>query len=73
MLYIVRTNVTEPFIESNYEKHEELNATALHLNFVVYKSINEHAYDLIEANSIIEDEDGHQYRVKQINENQFCN
>jgi len=68
MLTVTNNDVTLPILESNYEKYEELNGTALQINFNSYKFEGNLGHDLLQPNALIEDEDNHAYRIKQITE-----
>jgi len=66
-MLIVNNNVTiEPILESNYEKYEEINGTSLQITFDSYKFDSNPNHDLIDFNVTIQDEDGHEYKVKQL-------
>lgn len=66
MLAISNAEQSYPILESNYEKYEEQNGTALQISFSSFNFAENIGYDLIDFNVTIEDEDGHQYKVKQL-------
>jgi len=66
MLVIINGNDSEVILESNYEKYEEINGTALQISFDSYKFENNYGHDLIDYNVRVEDEDGHVYVIKQL-------
>lgn len=68
MLFITNNQTTEPCLESNYEKYEEQNGQALQISFSSFSFENNIGHDLLDFNVLVEDEDGHQYKVKNITE-----
>ena len=67
MLIVINGNNYEPLLESNYEKHEELNGASLQISFDAYNfPQNNKSFPILDANVTIEDEDGNMYIVKQL-------
>jgi len=56
----------EPILESNYEKIEQRNAESLQISFDSYKFEQNFGDFLLSPNVTLEDEDGHEYKIKQI-------
>ncbi|BDH62103.1 hypothetical protein MTP04_22330 [Lysinibacillus sp. PLM2] len=68
MLIITNGNQTEPILESNYEKTEERNGT-LQISFSSFNFAQNVGHDLLDWEVLVEDEDGHEYKVKQYQQN----
>ena len=66
MLSVFNGNESYAILESNYEKYEEQNGTALQISFNSYDFNENIGHEFIDFNVTIEDEDGHQYKVKQL-------
>ena len=66
MLTIINGTEALPLLESNYEKYEELNGTALQISFDSYSFQQNTGHDLLQSNVMIQDEDNHIYKVRQI-------
>ena len=62
---MTNNNQTEAILESNYEKYEEQNGAALQISFSSFHFAENVGHSLLEPNVLIEDEDGHEYIVKQ--------
>ena len=65
MLIVTNGNKTEAIIESNYEKHEELNGDAMQISFSSFSFAQNVGHDLLDYEVTVTDEDGHEYVVKQ--------
>ncbi|MFJ7951274.1 phage tail protein [Lysinibacillus sp. NPDC096418] len=65
MLIVTNDSLTEPLLETNYEKFEELNS-ALRISFSSFLYDKNPGHSLLDFEAIIEDEDGHEYIVKQL-------
>lgn len=65
MLIITNESQTEMLLESNYEKTEELNGT-LQISFNSFSYPQNVGHNLIDFEVSVEDEDGHEYVVKQL-------
>ncbi len=63
MLIVTNGSQTEPLLETNYEKIEELNG-ALRISFNSFSHEKNPGHPLLDFETIIEDEDGHEYVVK---------
>lgn len=63
MLIVTNGSQTEPLLETNYEKVEELNG-ALRISFNSFLHEKNPGHPLLDFETIIEDEDGHEYVVK---------
>lgn len=66
MLTVFDGNQTEPILESNYEKYEEQNGAALQISFSSFNFPENVGHELIDFNVTIEDDDGHEYKIKQL-------
>ncbi|WP_433595385.1 phage tail protein [Lysinibacillus xylanilyticus] len=64
MLIVTNGSQTEPLLETNYEKIEELNG-ALRISFNSFLHEKNPGHPLLDFETIIEDEDGHEYVVKE--------
>ncbi|MFE3573639.1 phage tail spike protein [Lysinibacillus sp. NPDC059133] len=64
MLIVTNGSQTEPLLETNYEKFEELSG-ALRISFSSFLHENNSGHQLLDFETIIEDEDGHEYTVKE--------
>lgn len=53
---------------NNYEKYEEVNGT-LELSFTSFSVENNPGFDLLKEEAVVTDEDGYEYRIKQITSN----
>lgn len=69
MLIVTNGNQTEAILESNYEKHEEQNGAALQISFSSFSFPQNIGQALLDYEVIVEDEDGHEYKVKQYQQN----
>lgn len=69
MLIITNGNQTEAVLESNYEKHEEQNGAALQISFSSFSFPQNIGHALLDYEVLVEDEDGHEYKVKQYQQN----
>ena len=69
MLIITNGNQTEAVLESNYEKHEEQNGAALQISFSSFSFPQNVGHGLLDYEVTVEDEDGHEYKVKQYQQN----
>lgn len=69
MLFVTNGNQTEAILESNYEKYEEQNGTAMQISFSSFSFAENAGHELIDFNTLIEDEDGHEYKIKQLTKN----
>lgn len=65
MLVITNNDKTEVLIESDYEKTEERNGAALQIVFSSFQSLYNAGHELLDYEVLVEDEDGHEYKVKQ--------
>jgi len=63
LLIVTNGSKTEPLLETNYEKFEELNG-ALRISFNSFLHEKNPGHPLLDFETIIEDEDGHEYVVK---------
>lgn len=63
MLIVTNGSQVEPILETNYEKYEELNG-ALRISFSSFLHEKNPGHRLLDYETIIEDEDGHEYAVK---------
>ncbi|KMY28302.1 hypothetical protein ACZ11_24045 [Lysinibacillus xylanilyticus] len=63
MLIVSNGTQVEPILETNYEKIEELNG-ALRISFSSFLHEKNPGHPLLDFETIIEDEDGHEYVVK---------
>ncbi|MGA3600344.1 phage tail spike protein [Lysinibacillus agricola] len=63
MLIVSNGTQVEPILETNYEKSEELNG-ALRISFNSFLHEKNPGHPLLDFETIIEDEDGHEYVVK---------
>jgi len=63
LLIVTNGSQTEPLLETNYEKLEELNG-ALQISFGSFLHEKNQGHQLLDFETIIEDEDGHEYVVK---------
>ncbi|WP_427108594.1 phage tail protein [Lysinibacillus xylanilyticus] len=63
MLIVTNGSQTEPLLETNYEKFEELNG-ALRISFNSFLHEKNPGHSLLDFETIIDDEDGHEYVVK---------
>jgi len=63
LLIVTNGSQTEPLLETNYEKVEELNG-ALRISFNSFLHEKNPGHPLLDFETIIEDEDGHEYVVK---------
>ncbi|MFF2795401.1 phage tail protein [Lysinibacillus xylanilyticus] len=63
MLIVTNGSQTEPLLETNYEKFEELSG-ALRISFSSFLHEKNPGHPLLDFETIIEDEDGHEYVVK---------
>ncbi|PJO40080.1 phage tail protein [Lysinibacillus xylanilyticus] len=63
MLIVSNGTQVEPILETNYEKIEELNG-ALRISFNSFLHEKNPGHPLLDFETIIEDEDGHEYVVK---------
>jgi len=72
ILLLIVTNDTqvEPILETNYEKFEELNG-ALRISFSSFLHESNPGHTLLDFEAIIEDEDGHEYVVKEFSGDTF--
>lgn len=62
----------EPLSKYNqYERHEEVSGT-LELSFTSFSVHNNPGYELLKEEAIITDQDGYDYRIKQIGSNDKC-
>lgn len=65
MLIVTNNNQTEAILESNYEKYEEQNGAALRISFSSFNFAGNIGHELLDYEVTVEDEDGHEYKVKQ--------
>ncbi|MGE7910836.1 phage tail protein [Lysinibacillus xylanilyticus] len=63
MLIVTNGTQAEPILETNYEKIEELNG-ALRISFTSFLHEKNPGHPLLDFETIIEDEDSHEYVVK---------
>lgn len=68
MLIITNGNQTEALLESDYEKIEERNGT-LQISFSSFNFAQNVGHNLLDWEVLVEDEDGHEYKVKQFQQN----
>lgn len=69
MLIVTNNNQTEALLESNYEKYEEQNGSALQISFSSFLFPQNVGHDLLDFEVTVTDEDGHEYKVKQYQQN----
>ncbi|WP_431030062.1 phage tail protein [Lysinibacillus sp. LZ02] len=69
MLFVTNSNQTEAILESNYEKHEEQNGAAMQISFSSFSFPQNVGHGLLDYEVFVEDEDGHEYKVKQYQQN----
>lgn len=69
MLIVTNNNQTEAILESNYEKYEEQNGAALRIAFSSFNFAGNIGHELLDYEVTVEDEDGHEYKVKQYQQN----
>ena len=69
MLFVTNGNQTEAILESNYEKYEEQNGAALRISFSSFNFAGNIGHELLDYEVTVEDEDGHEYKVKQYQQN----
>ena len=65
MLIVTNATQSEVLFESNYEKVEEQNGAALQISFSSFSFPENIGHDILDYEVLIEDEDGHEYKVKQ--------
>ncbi len=70
MLIVTNGSRTEPLLETNYEKFEELNG-ALRISFSSFLHEKNPGHELLNFETLIEDEDGHEYVVKDFSGDTF--
>ncbi|MGE6515601.1 phage tail protein [Lysinibacillus sphaericus] len=70
MLIVTNGSRTEPLLETNYEKFEELNG-ALRISFSSFLHEKNPGHELLDFETLIEDEDGHEYVVKDFSGDTF--
>jgi len=70
LLIVTNDTQVEPILETNYEKFEELNG-ALQISFSSFLHESNPGHILLDFEAIIEDEDGHEYVVKEISGDTF--
>ena len=65
MLIVTNAKQSEFLFESNYQKTEEQNGEALEISFSSFYFPENIGHSILDYETLIEDEDGHEYKVKQ--------
>ena len=71
MLIVTNATQSEVLLESNYEKHEEQNGAALQISFSSFSFAENVGHELLDFEVLLQDEDGHEYKVKQYKQIEF--